>query len=87
MGLGHGSYNWRVISRCQSTPAFLVTQLEHQSTLVLKIEQQAGIHNLAFTAQAGISPMVTSMKSTHGSAPFKHSVVRLYISALHYRRC
>ena len=24
-----------------------------------------------------ISPMITSMKSTHGSVPFKHSVVRL----------
>ena len=29
-----------------------------------------------------ISPMVTSMKSTHGSVPFKNSVVRLYIAAL-----
>ena len=26
----------------------------------------------------GISPMVTSMKSSHGSVQFKHSVVRLY---------
>ena len=26
----------------------------------------------------GISPMITSMKSTHGSVPFRHSVVRLY---------
>ena len=26
------------------------------------------------------SPMVTSMKSTHESAPFKHSVVRLDIA-------
>ena len=25
------------------------------------------------------SPMITSMKSTHGSVPFKHSVVKLYI--------
>ena len=32
----------------------------------------------------GISPMVTSMKSTHGSVPFRHSVVRLYIAALCY---
>ena len=29
-----------------------------------------------------ISPMITSMKSTHGSVPFKHNVVRLYIAAL-----
>ena len=27
-----------------------------------------------------ISPMITSMKSTHESGPFKHSVVRLYSS-------
>ena len=26
-----------------------------------------------------ISPMITSMKSTHEIVPFKHSVVRLYI--------
>ena len=26
-----------------------------------------------------ISPMIRSMKSTHGSVPFKHGVVRLYI--------
>ena len=26
----------------------------------------------------GISSMITSMKSTHESVPFKHSVVRLY---------
>ena len=30
----------------------------------------------------GISPMITSTKSTHESGPFKHSVVRLYIAAL-----
>ena len=30
----------------------------------------------------GISPMVTSMRSTHESVLFKHSVVRLYIAAL-----
>ena len=32
----------------------------------------------------GISPMITSMKSTHERVPFKHSVVRfnLYIAAL-----
>ena len=34
------------------------------------------------TCGRGISPMVTSMKSTPGSVPFKHSVVRLYIAAL-----
>ena len=27
-----------------------------------------------------ICPMITSMKSTHESVPFKHSVVRLYSS-------
>ena len=32
--------------------------------------------------EKGKSPMITSMKSTHGSVPFKHSdVVRLYIEA------
>ena len=29
-----------------------------------------------------ISAMITSMKLTHESVPFKHSVVRLYIAAL-----
>ena len=33
----------------------------------------------------GVSPMVTSMKSTHGSPPFKHSVGRLYIAHLFYK--
>ena len=33
------------------------------------------------TTFAGISPMVISMKLTHESVPFKHSVVRLYIAA------
>ena len=28
-----------------------------------------------------ISPMITSMKLTHKSVPFKHSVARLYIAA------
>ena len=32
--------------------------------------------------EIGISPMVTSMKSTHESVPFKHSVVRLYYSSV-----
>ena len=30
----------------------------------------------------GISPMITSTKSTHESVPFKHSVARLYIAPL-----
>ena len=30
----------------------------------------------------GISPMITSTKSTHESVPFKHSVARLYIARL-----
>ena len=30
----------------------------------------------------GISPMITSTKSTHESVPFKHSVARLYIACL-----
>ena len=32
--------------------------------------------NLAWPG--GISPMITSTKSTHESVPFKHSVARLY---------
>ena len=35
-------------------------------------------------SQTGTSPMVTSMKSTPGSVPFKHSVSRLYIASLGY---
>ena len=31
-----------------------------------------------FIRVVGISLMITSMKSTHESLPFKHSVVRLY---------
>ena len=31
--------------------------------------------------RVNLFPMITSMKSTHGSVPFKHSVVRLYIAA------
>ena len=27
----------------------------------------------------GVSPMITSMKSTHGRIPLKHSVVKLYM--------
>ena len=30
----------------------------------------------------GISPMITSMKSTGESVPFKYSVIRLYIAAV-----
>ena len=30
----------------------------------------------------GISPMITSTKSTHESVPLKHSVARLYIARL-----
>ena len=29
-----------------------------------------------------ISPIITSMKSTHDSVPFKHSVVKLYRAVL-----
>ena len=40
------------------------------------------LHSAPFSKIYDISPMITSMKSTHESALFKHSVVRLYIAAL-----
>ena len=41
----------------------------------LKLQYLPGL----WRCRAGISPMITSMKSTQESVPFKHSVVRLYI--------
>ena len=39
--------------------------------LVQPTEQDGATH--------GISPMITSMKSTHKSVSFKHSAIRLYM--------
>ena len=38
-------------------------------------------YDVAHTGPGGF-PMITSMKSTHGRVPFKHSVVRLWKSAI-----
>ena len=46
---------------------------------------RAGLHGGGGAGPAwpgGISPMITSTKSTHESVPFKHSVARLYIAPL-----
>ena len=73
-------------SVCQHCQLAALCMLYYKSLLIVSKSGTAVAMSRAVggsqCVNIGISPMITSMKSTHESVPFKHSVGRLYIGTL-----
>ena len=62
----------------------MTSQYIHDNIHEMKWDDSVLFQHSVVRLYIGISPMVTSMKSTHESVQFKHGVVRLYKRWLGY---
>ena len=69
-----------------SGPLYLQSQ-QSCSDLIITVKVNTRVpdrlHAITGLPVRVISPMITSMKSTHESVPFNHKLVRLYIEQLY----